>query len=202
MKQEQLEFIEITKPVFSEKQAVERKLRFLEARILGFPTVNFTVQSNDLVYVPYRAFLFWFEIGHKPLINRTDSKETKGELAFTFDCNEIHPYEYNLDELGPLEIQKIKLADTGGQVLEEACSREEALSKTEFYINKKVLRQLYGTVGELTLLDDFLFYRPARRLQVVYKGSKSINDRFAYMDDYELQNDHIAGLRSRIGGGS
>jgi hypothetical protein len=201
MEQVRHEIIETTNPVLSQRQAIDKKVNFLEARILGFPTMKFTLVSDDMVYVPYRAFLFWFDIKHRTLINRTDSKETRGELAFVFDCNECHPFEYDLNELGALEIKKIKPNNPSEQVLKESCTRDEAIIKTEFYINNKLLRRLYGTTGTLTLLEDFLFYRPARRLGIIFKGSKVVNERFAYMDDYDLLNDNIAGLRSRVGGG-
>lgn len=41
------------------------------------------------------------------------------------------------------------------------------------------------------------FYRPAVELEVIYKRG-SINKRYAYLDEFGIQSEHILGLKYRV----
>jgi hypothetical protein len=77
----------------------------------------------------------------------------------------------------------------------------EVREYSETFIQNKILRRLYAAAGELELEDEIPFYRPARRIGIRYRGSETVNERFAYLDAYGVENEHILGLKVRMNSG-
>jgi len=175
----------------------------MEARILGFKTANFEVLSDEYVYVPYQFYRYEFKVNRKTLINKSGKFDKKGFLCIIFDNNEAHPFECDMEEMGKLGIVRLDPSDTKGKVLKATCSDEEARKEVEQFIQNKILRRIYASSGEIKLLEEMPFYRPAKRLSVKYNNNsrQAVNERFAYLDAYGVVNEHILGLKVRVGGG-
>jgi len=196
------ERIKITRPVVSEYTATANKLRQLELRLLGIKTTNFEVLSNEYVYIPHRLYRYEFKVNRKTLLNRSGKYDKMGELFVIFDNNEAHPFESDMEEIGTLDFIDIDLSDKKGEILEAQYQKEKAREKVEAFIQNKILRRLYASSGDIKLLDDKPFFRPAKSLSIRYKSNPdSVYERSAYLDSYGVVNEHILGLKVRVGGG-
>ncbi len=70
--------------------------------------------------------------------------------------------------------------------------------KSQEYIQFKIMKKFYGRNGELDLVVQRLFYRPAVEMEIIYKGENS-NLRYAYLDEFAVENEHVLGLKYRVG---
>jgi hypothetical protein len=196
-----MERIKITKPVVPEHEALTNKLKRLETRIFGVKISKFELISNDYVYVPYIHYRYAYDIKRKGKSGKPAKLNRKGVVDVIFDLNEAHPFECDMEEIGALDLLNLSQSGFKGRLVAPSCTDYKALQKTETFIQDKILRRLYASRGEVKLLDKVNFFRPAICMSIRYKGSNVINNRFAYLDAYGVENEHILGLRFRMRGG-
>jgi hypothetical protein len=59
-----------------------------------------------------------------------------------------------------------------------------------------MLRRVFHSIPRVELVSQKKFYRPAWELTVEAHGKRF--ERYAYMDDYLCENEHISGLKVRL----
>jgi hypothetical protein len=218
-----------TETVTDAQTARAAKLRRLEGRVFGIRTVSCTVLAEDSVYVPFRLIRFRFSIDRPALpalpgLAKADCKAVrKGEVAVVYDCNEAHAFECDLTEMGGLPLCRMQSVPQGWSLLKAGCGAVESETHAEAaaeaganagteaateaeatartFVQNKVMRRLYATEASLETIENTAFFRPAIMLRIRYSRSEAVNERFAYLDAYGVENEHILGLKMRVGGG-
>lgn len=192
--------ITITEQILSKDQAVDQKVAQLQTKVFGMSTTKFQIESIKKVHIPYCFYIYDYEINRKTFINRSGKLDKRGQVAVVFDLNEVHPFEYDLGDEDRLILKQSSKTNLEGEFLKSQCSDSEADDTVLFRIQNKILRRVYGTTGDLKLVKRTDFYRPAWQLEIKYKKSDITNVRYAYADNYAVQNEHILGLKFRLDG--
>ena len=81
-------------------------------------------------------------------------------------------------------------------IVKASISGARALEDVTYYAQERVLRRVFGTRGNLKFTGEKKFYRAAVEMQINY--GKESNYRYAYLDDYGVNNEQMVGLRYRI----
>jgi len=118
------------------------------------------------------------------------------KVAIVFDLNEEHPMQYDIYENGDLDFVHKKACEDR-EMIHTAMSSSDTMERAEQHIQMRIMKRFYGKKGNLTLLSMQRFYRPAVELEVIYKRG-SINKRYAYLDEFGIQSEHILGLKYRV----
>lgn len=190
----------VTEEILNKDQAIDQKTNQLQTKILGMATTKFEIESIEKVHVPYCFYIYDYKINRKTFVNRSGKLDKSGQVAIVFDLNEVHPFEYDLKDEDRLEFAQASKSDIKGRIMKAQCSKNEADDMVIARIQNKILRRLYATTGDLDLIKRKEFYRPAWALAIRYKGSENVNMRYAYADNYAVQNEHILGLKFRLDG--
>ncbi|HML36454.1 MAG TPA: hypothetical protein PKA19_03375 [Bacillota bacterium] len=185
-----------TRNVILRDDAIEKKLDSLRVKILGFELGKFEVGEMRDVYVPYSLMTYGFLIDRKTMFNRNGHLNRSGELHFVFDYNEVHPFQYYTEENGELDLIKVDEARSDRLILPSNATAREVQDKMEWHIQTKVLRRTYATGGKITLKAEKKFYRAAVEIKIYYGANENI--RYAYLDEYGVNSEHILGLKYRI----
>ena len=190
----QLEFY--TKQVLDRREATENKLKLLHGSFFGRPIMKFQVGRVTDVWVPYCYLEYDFYV-ERNIAFRKKGLEKRGEVALVFDMNEMHPFQYDLHEAGPLPLFRGKLDTKGRTVLSCSNSFREVEAKAEDHIQYRIMKKFYGRNGDLTLKTWKKFFRPAVEMEIIYKGNNS-NLRYAYLDEFGVESEHVLGLKYRV----
>lgn len=197
IKERKEEKILIIPATVSRSEAIDRKLDSLKVKLLGFTLGKFEVGEMRDVLVPYSLMTYSFLIDRKTLFNKTGSLNRKGEMSFVFDYNEVHPFQYDLIENGELELKEVDKAKADGIILPSNTTEAEAREKMEWHIQNRILRRIYSTNGKIALVKEKKFYRSAVEIKVFYGVNENV--RYAYLDRYGVDSEHIIGLKYRMG---
>lgn len=185
-----------TAEVLSREDAIESKLSLLHGSFFGKPIMKFRVGEIRDVWVPYYYLKYHFCVERSVLFKKRGLEKT-GEVAFVYDMNEMHPFQYDLYESGELALEQGRLNPNTRKILPCANSFYEAESKSEDYIQLKIMKKFYGREGQLTLQQKRKFYRPAAEIEIIYKGCNR-NLRYAYVDEFAVESEHVLGLKYRV----
>ena len=185
-----------TEEIADRKKAVESKLKLLHGSFFGKQIVKFEIGSVADVWVPYCYLEYDFHV-ERNIMFKKKGLVKEGKVAVVFDANEMHPFQYDVYESGSLQLKKGKIKIEEKKVVAASGSVSDMKKKSEEYIQYKIMRKFYGRNGELTLRKETLFYRPAVELEIIYKGRHS-NMRYAYLDQFAIENEHVLGLKYRV----
>lgn len=181
----------------SREDAIEKKLESLKVKMLGRTFGKFTVGEMRDVWVPYSFMTYHYLIDRKTIFNRNGALNRNGELHFVFDYNEAHPFQYDMPGNGALVLERCGESLSDRTFLPASISEIQAQEKMEWHIQSRVLRRIYGTEGKITPVGEKKFYRGAVEMKVLYGVNENL--RYAYLDGYGVDSEHILGLKYRIG---
>jgi hypothetical protein len=188
--------INVTESVRTDEEAIKKKMDLLNTKIFGlFSPVSYELKSKKKIYVPYELLVFSYEI-HRG--KRKDLKrgmfDREGQVGIIFDLNEVHPFHYDLYE--DLEFKKYSLEKLDGDLLKDQCPTEDAEKQCREFVQWRVLQRVFRDLGQVDLVKRVKFYRPAWELLVEARNQEMI--RYAYMDGYGSENEHVSGLKVRL----
>lgn len=177
-------------------EAVESKLKLLRGNFFGRPMVKFEVVNMSDVWVPYCYLEYDFSVERKILFRQKGLMKT-GAVGLVFDMNEMHPFQYDLYESGALPLKKGRLDQERRKILKSSNSLHDVKAKAEDYLQFRVMKKFYGTEAQLYLRKEQPFFRPAVEIEVLYK-EKNRNFRYAYLDEFAVESEHVLGLKYRV----
>ncbi len=188
--------INVTESVRTDEEAIKKKMDLLNTKIFGlFSPVSYELKSKKKIYVPYELLVFSYEI-HRG--KRKDLKrgmfDREGQVGIIFDLNEVHPFHYDLYE--DLEFKKYSLEKLDGDLLKDQCPTEDVEKQCREFVQWRVLQRVFRDLGQVDLVKRVKFYRPAWELLVEARNQEMI--RYAYMDGYGSENEHVSGLKVRL----
>lgn len=188
--------INVTESVRTDEEAIKKKMDLLNTKIFGlFSPVSYELKSKKKIYVPYELLVFSYEI-HRG--KRKDLKrgmfDREGQVGIIFDLNEVHPFHYDLYE--DLEFKKYSLEKLDGDLLKDQCPTEGVEKQCREFVQWRVLQRVFRDLGQVDLVKRVKFYRPAWELLVEARNQEMI--RYAYMDGYGSENEHVSGLKVRL----
>lgn len=184
-----------TDAVRDSDQAIQEKVKLLHGSIFGKPLIKFEINSMKKVWVPYCYLVYHYDLPAKGILGKA-AKNREGEVAVVFDLNEVHPIQYDIYENGDLELVN-KINKESFDMIPANINENEMLIQAEEHIQFKIMKRFYGMNGELKLKNKRAFYRPAVKLEIVYKNENS-STRYAYLDEFGIQSEHILGLKYRV----
>jgi hypothetical protein len=179
------------------EKAIADKIKMLNTTILGIPLGSYEIGATREVLVPYALVSYAFSIQRRTIFNKNGHLDRHGVINLVFDLNEFHPFHYDESDGKKIDLRNIRKEGIKEKIIEPSRSKEDMLEKAEWYIQNRLLRRLYSTSGELTLKEVMYFYRRAVEIKVYSKGVENI--RYAYYDSYGTGNEHIFGLKCRLG---
>lgn len=183
----------ITKPVRSDEEAIGKKMELLNTKLFGiFSPVTYNLMMRSKVYVPYELLVFSYEIRRGKDNQKKGLFYREGEVGIIFDMNEVHPFHFDLYD----DLKLVKEKHVEGVILSGHCTFEEAEIKSKEYVQWRVLQRAFKSSGSVELIKSIKFYRPAWEMHVEARGKKMI--RYAYMDEYGPENEHVSGLKVRL----
>lgn len=177
------------------EEAIEKKLQRLRGNFFGKPIAKFEVGNIRNVWIPYCYVVYDFSVGGVKGVLKMAKKT--GEVAVVFDMNEEHIFQYDIYESGHLELKKGSIDESKASIIKTKITDKDILKKIEEYIQYKVLIKSYASKGEIKFKMQKKFFRPAVEIEVIYKGRNS-NLRYAYLDEYGVENEHVMGLKYRL----
>lgn len=178
-----------------EDEAVEMKIKALQVRVFGKAVAKFDIEGIRRVWIPYGLMMFDYHIDRKTLFSRKNN-DKEGKLCFIYDYNEAHQFQFDEYELEKLKMIKHDLKNSERTIVKASISGARALEDVTYYAQERVLRRVFGTRGNLKFTGEKKFYRAAVEMQINY--GKESNYRYAYLDDYGVNNEQMVGLRYRI----
>ncbi len=186
-----------TKQVADRQEAIDSKLKLLRGSIFGRPIVKFDIGTVRDVWVPYCYLEYDFHVERSVMFKRRGLVK-EGKVAVVLDVNEMHPFQYDIYESGELPLAKGSPDTENREMIKTENSFHDMDEKSQEYIQFKIMKKFYGRNGELDLVVQRLFYRPAVEMEIIYKGENS-NLRYAYLDEFAVENEHVLGLKYRVG---
>lgn len=184
-----------TPAVMNSEEAIETKLRRLRGNFFGKPIMNFETGHVRNVMVPYCYVVYDYKVGGGKGFLKMSEKT--GEIAVVFDMNETHLFQYDVYEGGHLHLEQGVIDGNVFSLMDSDISDPEILRISEEYIQHEVMNRSYGLKGGLRLKTQKRFYRPAVEIEVIYKGKNS-NMRYAYLDGYSVESEHVSGMKHRL----
>lgn len=186
-----------TAAVCSDKEAVSAKMKAIHPKLFGlFCPVKYRLVRQEKVLVPYMFIVFDYRIlrSGSENLNRRKMFNREGQIGIIFDMNEVHPFHFDLFD--DLNLQKKSVKKVSGEILKCSCSEQEAVAGSMECANWQYLRRVFHTMPEITVAKKELFYREAYKLYLVCNGKSY--EKYAYMDGFGSENEHISGLRVRL----
>lgn len=185
----------VTAQALEREEAVEKKLKLLRGNFFGKPIMKFQIGRVTDVWVPY-CYLEYHFVVERSILFKKKGLEKSGEIGLVFDMNEMHPFQYDLYESGQLPLKK-EILGKEKRVIRSENAMADVKKKAEDHIQYKIMRKFYGAEGKLALKKNLLFYRPAVELEIIYK-EKNKNLRYAYLDEFSVDSEHVLGLKYRV----
>ena len=173
-----------TKQVADRQEAIESKLRLLHGSIFGKPMMKFDIGRVTDVWVPYCYLEYDFRVERNILFKKKGLTK-EGKVAVVLDVNEMHPFQYDIYESGQLPLVKGKLDTAKRTVIKTANTLSDMESRAEDYIQFRVY----------CLKQRVFVY--AVEMEIIYKG-KYPNMRYAYLDEFAVESEHVLGLKYRV----
>ena len=185
----------VTKNVYSDKEAIQRKMEMLNTKLFGlFSPVTYSLSKKRKVFIPFELLIFHYRIEKGNNLKNSSLRVREGEIGVIYDLNEEHAFHYDLFD--KLESSNKHIDTLKGVFLPSKCSDEEVMTRCKDIVQYKMLARAYKGLGILTLAKREKFYREAWELTTVCRGREHI--RYAYKDRYSPQNEHVSGLKIRL----
>lgn len=87
----------ITKNVFSDKEAIQRKMEMLNTKIFGlFSPVHYSLLRKKKVFIPFELLVFNYRIEKSRNLKVNSLRVREGEIGVIYDLNEEHAFHYDL----------------------------------------------------------------------------------------------------------
>lgn len=180
--------LKITRPVLSTEEAVERKMAYLQPKVLGKKLFTYTIKDMSKTYIPYHFFSYDFDLKRKIGLRR------QGSISFIYDLNAEFPFYFDQKE-DTLNLTTISYNDVKEQLTPIQGTYADAKLKCERMLQKRMYR-FYRTDASSCMSEKWLFFRPAIKLDLVYKGINYV--RYAYLDNNETSSEPINAMKLRI----
>ena len=184
------------KIVADRQEAIDKKIKRLEGSFFGKPVNELILGEERDVWVPYGYFVYKYEVGSK-LGGLLKMGKRTGKVHIIYDMNERHCFQYDEKESGELPIVRGNVPTDSGDIIKLKISKNDIKTDVEDYIQYKIMYKTFGCKADLTLEENIIFYRPAVELEVFFRG-KNRNLRYAYLDEYAVENEHILGMKYRL----
>ena len=98
---------------------------------------------------------------------------------------------------GEIPMEKKAISEMDGIILPDGGDLRTIIENTEYSIKRQILFKAYKTMdSELKLVKRVKFYREAWELVMTYKDRTFT--KYAYLDDYGVQNERARGLNTRL----
>ena len=189
----------LTRHTKTDEEAISRKMKLIQPKLFGlFTPVKYELISKKKVYVPYIFFVFSYHLRRGKKIDenlyRKSCFDKEGKIGIVFDLNEVHPFHFDL--IDSVDLIKTEKKDIEGEIIPDQCDLKDAENQSMETIKWKLLRSVFHNFPSIEIESQLKFYRPAWELTVQSMG-KSFK-KYAYMDIYETENEHISGLKVRL----
>ncbi len=182
--------------VRNREDAINEKAKLMHGSIFGKPLIKFEIIAMRDVWVPYCYLVYHFELGGRGPFKK-GGVVRDGKVAVVFDLNEVHPVQYDIYENGDIKLVNKKSREDR-EIMKANIFDKDILEQTEKHIQMRIMKRFYGKSGDLKLVTKQYFFRPAVEMDIVYKKSDTINKRYAYLDEFGIQSEHILGLKYRV----
>lgn len=186
----------VTESELSTDEAIQKKMKVLEPKILGKKLVAYKELNRRKVLVPYAMLFFDFDVNRNLLFKNNELFIQSGQICAIFDMNEMHTSIYDLNE-GQIPFIEKNKRDYEGHILSKRYSENEMLENVKDTIERKVIKKAYKAEGHLNMTKSIHFYREAWELQL--ESNNKMFRRYAYLDIYSRGNERVKGIKARIG---
>lgn len=188
----------VTPKISTPEEAIERRMKSLNYKLFGlFNPVPYVYKSSRPVNIPFELFTYSYVVRYGNKTNGGLGKwDKKGNVTMVFDLHEPFAYHFD-DKTDKLTLKTIGKDEIDDEFLPDQCTREEAERRCTDSVKTNILRRIYHRVGDIELISNIRFYRPALELVVEAGGKEFI--KHVYLDSYEMGGEHLSGLRTRMG---
>ena len=188
----------VTETIWTKDEAIEAKMCSVEPKIFGIKMVRYQQEGMRKVWVPYYFMIYDFKVKRNVFFNKSQVFDKTGRVGVVYDANEMHASHYDVMTDGEIPMVRKKIETMDGIVLPDGGTLEKIIEDAEYSIRRQILFKAYKTMdSQLSQVKIMKFYREAWELEVKYKEKTFI--KYAYMDDYGVQNERARGLNTRLG---
>lgn len=187
----------VTRSIHTKEDAIEAKMRSVEPKLLGVKMINYKQQSMRKVWVPCYFMVYDFKVKRNVFFNKSQVFDKEGTVGAVYDANEMHASHYDIMTDGEIPMEKKAISTMDGDLLPDGGDMKTIIENTEYSIRRQILFKAYKTMdSELKRVKLTKFYREAWELVMTYKDRTFV--KYAYLDDYGVQNERARGLNTRL----
>lgn len=191
------EMVLTTKSIYNKEDAIEAKMRSVEPKFFGIKMINYRQKGMRKVWVPCYFMIYDFKVKRNVFFNKSNVFDKEGRVGAVYDANEMHASHYDVLTDGDIPMIKRSLSTMDGDILPDGGDMKRIIEDTEYSIRRQILFKAYKTMdSELKRVKLVKFYREAWELEMTYKDRTFI--KYAYLDDYGVQNERARGLNTRL----
>lgn len=191
------EMVLTTKSIYNKEDAIEAKMRSVEPKFFGIKMINYRQKGMRKVWVPCYFMVYDFKVKRNVFFNKSNVFDKEGRVGAVYDANEMHASHYDVLTDGDIPMIKRSLSTMDGDILPDGGNMKRIIEDTEYSIRRQILFKAYKTMdSELKRVKLVKFYREAWELEMTYKDRTFI--KYAYLDDYGVQNERARGLNTRL----
>lgn len=188
----------VTETVWTKEEAIKAKMCSVEPKIFGIKMVKYQQEGMRKVWVPYYFMIYDFKVKRNVFFNKSQIFDKTGRVGVVYDANEMHASHYDVMTDGDIPLIRRKTETMDGELLPDGGPLKKIIEDAEYSIRRQILFKAYKTMdSQLTQVKIVKFYREAWELEMKYKEKTFI--KYAYMDDYGVQNERARGLNTRLG---
>lgn len=191
------EMVLTTKSIYNKEDAIEAKMRSVEPKFLGIKMIKYRQKGMRKVWVPCYFMIYDFKVKRNVFFSKSNVFDKEGRVGAVYDANEMHASHYDVLTDGDIPMVKRSLSTMDGIILPDGGDMKKIIEDTEYSIRRQILFKAYKTMdSELKRVKLVKFYREAWELEMTYKDRTFI--KYAYLDDYGVQNERARGLNTRL----
>lgn len=191
------EMVLTTRSIYNKEDAIEAKMRSVEPKFFGIKMINYRQKGMRKVWVPCYFMIYDFKVKRNVFFNKSNVFDKEGRVGAVYDANEMHASHYDVLTDGDIPMIKRSLSTMDGDILLDGGDMKRIIEDTEYSIRRQILFKAYKTMdSELKRVKLVKFYREAWELEMTYKDRTFI--KYAYLDDYGVQNERARGLNTRL----
>ena len=187
----------VTRTIHTKENAMEAKMRSVEPKLLGIKMINYKQKGIRHVWVPCYFMIYDFKVKRNVFFNKSQVFDKEGRVGAVYDANEMHASHYDVLTDGEIPLEKKAISTMEGDILPDGGDLKKIIEDTEYSIRRQILFKAYKTMdSELKQIKMVKFYREAWEMEMTYKDRTFI--KYAYLDDYGVQNERARGLNTRL----
>lgn len=187
----------VTRTIHTKENAMEAKMRSVEPKLLGIKMINYKQKEIRHVWVPCYFMIYDFKVKRNVFFNKSQVFDKEGRVGAVYDANEMHASHYDVLTDGEIPLEKKAISTMEGDILPDGGDLKKIIEDTEYSIRRQILFKAYKTMdSELKQIKMVKFYREAWEMEMTYKDRTFI--KYAYLDDYGVQNERARGLNTRL----